>query len=91
MHGLNTSAASKGNGTPWISATDVLAENQTMGTNAVRYLVFWDLLEPQPGQYDDNYLASVAARVAWYQAAGMYVILDMHQDLYGPPHTTALT
>ncbi len=86
LHGLNTSNNSKYvlDGMPWINAADVAAENSTLGTNAVRFVIFWDLVEPQPGVYDDEYLAKVLTRVNWYGSLGMHVILDMHQDLYGP-------
>lgn len=86
LHGLNTCNNSKYflDGMPWIKESDVVAESNTLGTNAVRFLIFWDLVEPQPGVYDDNYLANVLIRVNWYGSLGMHVILDMHQDLYGP-------
>lgn len=86
LHGLNTSNNSKYalDGMPWINASDVAAENSTLGTNAVRFVIFWDLVEPEPGVYDDKYLADILTRVGWYGSLGMHVILDMHQDLYGP-------
>jgi endoglycosylceramidase len=86
LHGLNTTNNSKYflDGMPWIKAADVAAENSTLGTNAVRFLIFWSVLEPQPGVYNDKYLADIQTRVNWYGALGMHVILDMHQDLYGP-------
>ncbi len=86
LHGLNMSNNAKYalDGMPWIKASDVVAENRTLGTNAVRFVIFWDLVEPQPGVYDDNYLANVQIRAGWYGSQGMHVILDMHQDLYGP-------
>lgn len=52
------------------------------GMNAIRLLIFWSAIEPQPGYYDEQYLASVDERIAWAKAAGLYVILDMHQDLW---------
>jgi endoglycosylceramidase len=52
------------------------------GMNAVRFLIFWSGVEPEPGQYDEEYLLSVDERIAWARDAGLYVILDMHQDLW---------
>lgn len=52
------------------------------GMNAVRLLIFWSAVEPEPGQYDDNYLESVDQRIAWAWDAGLHVVLDMHQDLW---------
>jgi endoglycosylceramidase len=51
--------------------------------NAVRFLMTWAAVEPHDGAYDDVYLDGVAERLAWADAAGLGVILDMHQDVYG--------
>ncbi|MFO0601396.1 MAG: cellulase family glycosylhydrolase [Myxococcaceae bacterium] len=53
------------------------------GFNAVRFLVSWAAIEPQRDQYDDAYLAEVARRVGEASDAGLLVVLDLHQDLYG--------
>lgn len=52
------------------------------GMNAVRLLIFWSALEPEPGRYDDAYLSTVDERIDQARDAGLYVILDMHQDLW---------
>lgn len=52
------------------------------GMNAVRLLIFWSAVEPEPGRYDERYLESVDQRIAWARDAGLYVVLDMHQDLW---------
>ncbi|MFA1548593.1 cellulase family glycosylhydrolase [Actinomadura chokoriensis] len=85
LHGLNTAGSAKGpDGLPWVSRDDIVREARDLGTNSVRYLIQWKNVEPEPGQYDDGYLDDVAERVAWYREQGMHVILDMHQDIYGP-------
>ncbi len=85
LHGLNTAGSAKGlSGLPWITRDDVAREAQTIGTNSVRYLLQWKNIEPRPGVYDEAYLDAVAERVGWYRDQGMHVILDMHQDIYGP-------
>jgi endoglycosylceramidase len=53
------------------------------GFNFARFLITWDGLEPAPGVYDEAYLDRVAERMDWFRAAGIYVVLDMHQDVYG--------
>ena len=53
------------------------------GMNAVRFLVSWAALEPERGVYDDAYVAEVARRVREASDAGLLVVVDMHQDLYG--------
>lgn len=86
LHGLNTASSSKNaiDGMPWIKQKDVEREAKVLGFNFVRFLIFWSHIEPKPGVYDDQYLNRVAERVKWYQDQGMFVLLDMHQDLYGP-------
>ncbi|NUN95200.1 MAG: cellulase family glycosylhydrolase [Candidatus Omnitrophica bacterium] len=54
------------------------------GFNSIRLLLIWDAIEPEPGEYDENYLRMIDERIAWARNAGLGVVLDMHQDLYGP-------
>ncbi len=53
------------------------------GMNALRFLIVWAAVEPEMGVYDDAYLDQVAMRMQWAQDAGLLVVIDMHQDLYG--------
>jgi len=52
------------------------------GFNCVRLGIIWDGVEPQPGKYDEKYLDKIEERIKWAAQNGMYVLLDMHQDLY---------
>jgi len=52
------------------------------GFNGMRVGIIWAAVEPQPGVYDDNYLASVAQTVQILQSHGIVSLLDSHQDLY---------
>jgi len=61
-----------------------IARMRTYGFNSVRQLILWEGLEPQMGDYDETYLDAIAVRLDWYAKHGIYVILDMHQDIYGP-------
>ncbi|MCP5165345.1 MAG: cellulase family glycosylhydrolase [Pseudomonadales bacterium] len=54
------------------------------GFNGVRLVVFFDRLMPKPGAVDENYLEEIGKAVADYRDAGVYVLLDIHQDEYGP-------
>jgi endoglycosylceramidase len=69
-------------GSPFDSP-DGYRELADMGVTVVRYLVEWAAVEPERGAYDDEYLDLVASRVGWAADAGIFVIIDMHQDLYG--------
>jgi endoglycosylceramidase len=53
------------------------------GMTAIRFLITWSAIEPSQGQFDDAYLDWVHQRMDWANAAGLAVILDMHQDVYG--------
>lgn len=60
---------------------DRLAE---MGWNTVRLLLSWSRVEPAPGTFDEAYLDSIEAAVRLLESRGLYSILDLHQDAWGP-------
>jgi endoglycosylceramidase len=84
FHGINVISAAKSDPLRMGGTTkgDFLHIAKQWGFNAVRLLIFWDGIEPQKGQYDTEYLQRVRQRLDWCEEAGLYVILDMHQDLY---------
>ena len=84
FHGINVISAAKSDPLRVGGTTreDFLHIANDWGFNAVRLLIFWDGIEPQPGQYDLAYLDRVRQRLDWAHEAGLSVILDMHQDLY---------
>ena len=53
------------------------------GFNCIRLGLIWDGVEPEPGKYDEKYLDKIEERINWAAQNGIYVMLDMHQDLYG--------
>lgn len=53
------------------------------GMSALRFLVSWAAIEPEKGVYDEAYLGEVATRMQWAKDAGLLVVLDMHQDVFG--------
>jgi endoglycosylceramidase len=52
------------------------------GFNLIRFGVIWDGVEPEPGLYDDSYLDKLRDQIRMARNNGLYVLLDMHQDLY---------
>jgi endoglycosylceramidase len=54
------------------------------GFSVVRLLVSWSRLEPERGEVDGEYVESVRDAVRDAAARGMYTVLDMHQDAWGP-------
>ena len=82
LHGVNVANASKHPPyLPWQTRKD-FEQIARWGFNSVRLLTVWAAIEPRPGQYDDAYIAKLAERVAWCRELGLWVVLDMHQDLY---------
>lgn len=53
------------------------------GFNCIRLGIIWDGAEPVPGKYDEAYLDKIETLVKRAAAHGIFVMLDMHQDLYG--------
>ncbi|KAJ3096580.1 hypothetical protein HDU97_005754 [Phlyctochytrium planicorne] len=58
---------------------EILATN---GVTAIRLGVMWPGVEPVRGQYDQNYLNTMKEIVRMCEDAGIYIILDMHQDSF---------
>ena len=52
------------------------------GFNAIRLGIIWDGLEPEPGKYSESMFQCLDNCIKWPRENGLYVILDMHQDLY---------
>lgn len=84
LHGANLAGAHKS--PPYFGfhlPADYQRLRDSWGMNAIRFLVVWAAIEPQKGVYDSAYLDSVAMRIKWAEDAGLLVVIDMHQDLYG--------
>ncbi len=62
--------------------SDDAAFLRRIGFNAVRVGVIWKAVEPQPGVFDDRYLAHITATVKMLAAHGVVSLLDFHQDMY---------
>lgn len=52
------------------------------GFTTVRLGVIWKAVEPEPGEYDDAYLARIRHTTRILAAEGIWTLLDFHQDLY---------
>ena len=67
-----------------VSATDdhAFIQLQSWGINAVRLAIPWEAIEPEPGQYDQEYLEKVEKIVDMAHEHGLVIVLDMHQDFY---------
>ncbi|MEU8135695.1 cellulase family glycosylhydrolase [Streptodolium elevatio] len=61
-----------------------LRDMSRRGFNLARLVFFWDDLEPAPGRYDRAYLGKMRRIMDWADRYGVKVMLDAHQDVYGP-------
>src|SRR5262249_40039178 len=52
--------------------------------NVVRLGVVFGAVMPAPGELDDSYVQSIAETARVLASEGVYVLLDFHQDGYGP-------
>lgn len=57
---------------------------QREGFTSVRLGVIWAAVEPEPGKYDDAYLARIKKSVDVLHRHGIAVLLDFHQDMVNP-------
>jgi endoglycosylceramidase len=85
LHGLNISNVAKTttDHMSWHTYADYERMRKDWGFNVIRLLIFWSAIEPEPWVFNETYLDKIEERVEWARSLGLYVILDMHQDLYG--------
>jgi endoglycosylceramidase len=84
LRGMNLSGRHKY--TPYFDfhlPPDFARVREDWGMNSVRFLLTWAAIEPARGVFDETYLDALEERMAWARAASLYVVLDMHQDVYG--------
>ncbi|MDD2762839.1 MAG: cellulase family glycosylhydrolase [Opitutaceae bacterium] len=97
LHGINiVDKSAHWTDYPWVGEAEYAAM-KAWGFNCVRLGFTWASIEPEPGVYSEQSLAEIAKRVAWAKKHGLYVYLDMHQDLFsmkysdGAPEWATLT
>ncbi len=52
------------------------------GFNIIRLGTTWSVMEPSPGKYNETAIASLIKIMNCCAEKGIYVFIDMHQDLY---------
>lgn len=57
----------------------IIADN---GVNIVRLGVTWEILEPKEHEYNTKVISSIKSFVKHCEEQNVYVLLDMHQDLF---------
>lgn len=71
---------------PWHTEEDY-AKLKKWGFNLVRFLVYWEAIEPEKGKYNLEYVEKVKEHIAILNKLGIDVIIDLHQDLYSRKFT----
>jgi len=61
---------------------DVYRQLKSWGVNCLRMGLIWDGIEPEPGKYNEHYLDEIEKRIKWAADNHIYILLDMHQDLF---------
>lgn len=61
---------------------DLFRSLREKGFHLLRLGLNWAAVEPEPGKYCADYLERLSRIMDWCETYGIYVILDMHQDLY---------
>ena len=82
LHGVNVVNKDPKTGYLGHITNEEIALFKTWGFNVVRLGIIWDGLEPEPGVYNQDYLRGIDEMIQWATDNGLYVFLDMHQDLY---------
>ncbi len=106
LNGINIVSKSKDEGYIFQSGSELYQNLKTWGVNCIRFIIIWDRLEPEPGVFNEAYLKEIDQRIEWARQNNIFVVLDMHQDLFsvkysdgapewatldeGKPHTTGV-
>lgn len=61
---------------------DFFRRSAGMGLGLLRLGICWEDIEPEKGQYNEAYLRKMDEIFALAETYGVYIFLDMHQDLY---------
>jgi endoglycosylceramidase len=77
FHGVNVVNKSKKESYLGGVDSQMMAQIRNWGMNCIRLGIFWDAIEPKPGEINQDYLARVAQAVGWAKAEGIHVLLDM--------------
>ncbi|MDD5371308.1 MAG: cellulase family glycosylhydrolase, partial [Anaerolineaceae bacterium] len=82
FHGVNLVCKSKNQGYIGDWKRSDFEDLRQTGFNLVRLGLFWDGVEPEPGVHNEAYLDRIEGILDLCGESGLYVLLDMHQDLY---------
>ena len=82
LNGFNVVNKSKEDNYLFEGGPEFYANLKAWGVNCIRFIIIWDGLEPEPGAYNEQYLSEIDKRIQWAGDNDIFVVLDMHQDLF---------
>ena len=82
LNGINIISKSKDKGYLVSEDSTLYSKLRDWGFNSVRFGIIWDGIEPEPGIYNEEYLQGIDQHIQWAANNDIFVVLDMHQDLY---------
>lgn len=82
LRGVNISHTAKRSTIPWIQREDI-ERLKKFGLNFIRFTIFWSAIEPEKGKYNKDYIEGIREKIRISEGFGIYVLIDLHQDLYG--------
>ncbi|NKI26990.1 glycoside hydrolase family 5 protein [Arenibacter sp. 6A1] len=82
LSGINVVSKNKKENYLFRGGPEFYRDLKKWGFNSIRFIMIWDGLEPEPGVYNEAYLQEIDKRIQWAGDNGLFVILDMHQDLF---------
>jgi endoglycosylceramidase len=82
LNGINIVSKSKQEEYLIQAGPEFYCKLKAWGVNCIRFVIIWDGLEPEPGVYNEKYLSEIDKRIKWAEDNGIFVVLDMHQDLF---------
>ncbi|WP_246581408.1 cellulase family glycosylhydrolase [Echinicola shivajiensis] len=87
LNGINMANKSQKDNYIFQAGPEVYQNLKTMGFNTIRLILIWDGLEPEPGKYDESYIEEIDKMIKRAEDNGLFVVLDMHQDLYSSKYS----
>ena len=83
LNGINVVSKSKEEQYLFQAGSEFYTNLKSWGFNCIRFYICWDGFESSPGVYNEDYLKEIDKRIQWAADNGLFVVLDMHQDLFG--------
>ena len=82
LHGLNVLCRGRETGHFYPDFEKAFSWFRKAGFNLLRFGIFWDAAEPEPGVIDEAYLQKVKSIFRLAEQYGIFIMVDMHQDLF---------